>query len=70
MENETIFDNDTALIDWMHHNPGRVIAIKGFDPRFPDKWYWCWNGPSGQGLLTYNKAFTLRSAIEAAREAK
>lgn len=48
---------------WLEEHPDKVKAIKGFDPRKPDKWSWCW----GDGKV-WRQAFTLRSAIAAARE--
>jgi hypothetical protein len=49
---------------WLESHPHLVKAIKGFDPRKPDKWSWCW----GDGFK-WCEAFTLQSAIAAAREA-
>ena len=47
---------------WLESHPQLVRAIKGLDPRKPDKWSWCW----GDGLQ-WHEAFTLQSAIAAAR---
>ena len=52
-------------LQWLEANPDKVKAIKGHDPRKPDKWVWCWG--SGE---SWHGAFTLGSAIAAAREAQ
>jgi hypothetical protein len=51
-------------LEWLEANPDKVKAVKGFDRRKPDKWVWCW-GREGN----WQGAFTLASAIAAAREA-
>jgi hypothetical protein len=53
-----------ADLEWLDKHPDKVKAIKGIDPHKPDAWHWCWT----QGGDIWVKAFTLRSAIAAARE--
>ena len=53
--------NDTEVLDWIEKNPGMVKP--GFDTYNRPRWYWSANAKD------FYPAFTLRSAVHAAKEA-